>query len=267
MVPELLSPSNPRLRRLRRLVRDPRLRRQQQLMVVEGPRALSTVLGAGAELVELYVGVEGEETDSALLPDGLLADQRLPRVQRVARAVLDSISDSDTPQGLLALARPRLVELRDLDPESAVVVVDGVQDPGNLGAIVRVAAAMGVGSVVTTSGTADPLSPRAVRASAGTMALVSLCLRHRPAAILESFREHGRRVLVADTSGVAIAALPAGAVVEPWALVLGSEGRGVGEGFRTGGVTTISVPMAEGVESLNVAVTAGIVLYSLRYRG
>ncbi len=230
-------------------------------MVVEGPRALSTVLGAGVELIEIYLGVDGDDDRSGVLPAGLPAAGGRPRVSLVDRVVLDSISDSETPQGLLALARPSLVGLEEIGTPAPVVVIDGVQDPGNVGAIVRVAVAMGVGAVVTTLGTADPLSPRAVRASAGCMALVPLCPRRRPEAVVDSFVRAGRQLLVADTAGTALSEVE---VVTPWALVLGSEGRGVGESFRRAGTTPVSVPMAAGVESLNVAVTAGIVLYSLR---
>ncbi len=228
---------------------------------MEGPRALTTVIGAGAEIEEVYVAVDGDEVGREVFPVDVPTGEPPPGFDRVERAVLDSISDSETPQGLLALARPRLVDLDAIDPRSPVVVIDGVQDPGNVGAIVRVAAAMGVDVVVTTPGTADPLGPRAVRASAGTMALVGLCMRSRPEAVLETLLAGGRRVLVADTAGEDLSEV---VVDQPWALVVGSEGHGVGEHFRGDDVTPVSIPMAAGVESLNVAVTAGIVLYSLR---
>jgi RNA methyltransferase, TrmH family len=232
-------------------VRDRRARRDEDLLVVDGPRALATFSAAGGVIEAVFVD------DPERVPDGVDAKA----VWAVDRAELDRISDAATPQGMLAIGRSRVVPLERAAEHRLIVVLDGVQDPGNVGAVVRVAAACGVGALIATTGCADPTSPRAVRASAGTIAMMDLVVGVDSAVAVVALQRAGVRVIATAMDGsIGLGDLGSG---QPTAIVLGSEGAGVSPAALELADDTVSLPMVAPVESLNVAVTAGVVLYGL----
>lgn len=232
-------------------MRDRRARRDEDLLVVDGPRALATFAAAGGVVEAVFVD------DPERIPDGVDAKA----VWAVDRAELDRISDAATPQGMLAIGRSRVVPLEQAVEHRIIVVLDGVQDPGNVGAVVRVAAACGVGALIAATGCADPLSPRAVRASAGTIAMMDLVVGVDSAVAVAALQRGGVRVIATAMDGsIRLGDLDAG---QRTAIVFGAEGAGVSPGVLALVDSTVSLPMVAPVESLNVAVTAGVVLYGL----
>jgi TrmH family RNA methyltransferase len=197
-------------------------------------------------IVERHVGgVKGIRT--VVLPERLFAQ----------------ISSTETSQGVIALVRPR-----EWKPEylfrgrSLVLVMDGVQDPGNAGAMVRAAEAFGATGVMFLKGTASPHHPKTLRASAGSLFRVPYVAGMEAEMAAAALRQH--RVAI-------YAAMPCGAgrklagdvdLAEPCALVIGSEGRGVSEELRRL-AEEVAIPTV-GVESLNAAVAAAILLYEAR---
>jgi TrmH family RNA methyltransferase len=254
-VTEPLSPNNPRIKHLAKLVRDRRARRDEHMLVVDGPRALSTYFESGGSIEAVFTDEPNQSILRGIDP-GL--------VNLVERSVLDRISDSVTPQGVLAVGRYDRLDLDTFlgtSPPPVTVVLDAVQDPGNVGAVVRIAAAFGA-AVVCGGGCADAFSPRAVRASAGTIAAVAVLADVEAAVALAGMQRHGVRVIgTAMTGGVAPDAVK---VSGPVAIVVGSEGAGMSDSVEALVDSNITVPMRAPVESLNVAVTVGIVLYHLR---
>jgi TrmH family RNA methyltransferase len=183
------------------------------------------------------------------------------RVVVVEDALFQTVSATETTQGVLALVRPPHWNLDQLFRDPALVVVlDGLQDPGNAGAIVRAAEAFGATGLMFLKGTVSPYSPKTVRASAGSlfrMPLVSGLDEALARAALEQ-----RRLEI-------YAAMPAGkrdlrdvSLTRPSALIIGSEGRGVSERLRSAAID-LRIPVS-GVESLNAAMAAGILLYEAR---
>lgn len=177
-------------------------------------------------------------------------------------ALLREITDARHSQGVMAL-----FERPHADPEGALqsggilVVLDGIQDPGNVGTIVRLAAAFDASAAFLTEGSADPYSLKALRASAGTALLLPLVRMPRSLLLAELTERRIPRF--------AAAAGPAGelALPRPAALILGSEGQGVSAELLEG-ATTISIATSPGVESLNVAAAAAILLHrAYRARG
>ena len=248
-----LSSNNQRVKLLRRLVHDRRARHDEQKFVVDGPRALRTFHESGGALEAVFVDDLGRD-DVAWLRD---ADVELFTVER---HVLDQIGDARGPQGVMGVAAMAPTTLDTVLGRDIVVVLDGIQDPGNVGAIVRVAAARGA-AVVVPIGNADLYSPRAVRSSAGTLPLVDAVAGVEIDHVIEQMAEAGRSIAGTEMQGGA----PPGAIdtSRPVVVVLGGEGTGLSEFVTTRLDQRISVPMAPHVESLNVAVTAGIVLYGL----
>ncbi len=178
---------------------------------------------------------------------------------------LRGIAATDQPQGIIAVYEPRQWALSDLAPTPGrvLVVLDGVQDPGNVGTIARTAVAFGASGVLALSGTADLTNPKTVRASMGAL----FRLPHRTAtndeltALVEGA---GAELWVTAMSGDAVGSLPRST---PVAIVLGNEGAGVGDATMTGATRRVTIPIEAGAESLNVAVAAGIILQALHRPG
>ena len=180
----------------------------------------------------------------------------------VQNDVLDQISDSGSPQGVLAVAKAHDSGLPSIAKCRRIVVVDSVQDPGNVGAIVRTAVAAGFEAVITSSGTADLLSPRSIRASAGTIFGLQSARNIDLGSALDSLLAEGHFVVA--TNSQAEQDFRSLAVTDQMTLVLGSEAHGVSDSILERASALVSIPMGLHVESLNVAVAAGLVMYRMQ---
>lgn len=239
------------------------------MVLVEGPRALETTVEFGAEIV---FAVVDESTDPNVHADLLaaLADRRVP-VDRVAAAVFREFASTETPQGILAVAREPAApwppdgdfspgnRARSKEDPARVLVLDRVRDPGNVGTLVRTAAALGVQRVVALPGTADPWGSKVVRASAGTV--FSLPVHAVGWEDLAAWLDQtGIVLLVADAGGADVRRRPRGG---PWALVVANETTGPAAAVLDRAEAVVSIPMVGGVESLNVAIAGAILLWTL----
>ena len=179
----------------------------------------------------------------------------------VTPEVFAALSQVDTPQGSLGVVgRPALVSPALLrTPDGLLVVLDGIQDPGNVGAILRTAAAVGATSAATVGSAADPFAPKALRASAGAVFLLPLLHFTTAAEAAAACVHAGLRVLVADPRGEILDT--EASFLRPVALVFGSEGAGADRAWRDAGAETVRVPLTGAVESLNVAAAAAVLLY------
>ena len=250
----ITSRKNPLLMKIRRLASGgSRDRREAGEFLGDGTKLLEEALKWGADLTAVAVS---DGVDLPELPAGV-------RAVRVPRDVMESISPMKTPQGALFLAA-----LPDTAPPEKLtgrryLVLDGVQDPGNVGTIWRTADALGADGLLLVNGCADPYGPKAVRASMGA------CFRlpvyetdvDRLCAILERSRlSLSATALREDTVSLERAELSRGAVV------IGSEGRGVSPALLARCGQTIKIPMRERCESLNAAAAAAIVLWEMARR-
>jgi TrmH family RNA methyltransferase len=174
--------------------------------------------------------------------------------------VLASLSEVETSQGILALARrPAFDEERLFAGTPLVLVAAGIQDPGNVGALLRSAEAAGATGAYLTDGAADPFSWKALRGSMGSAFRLPHRRRITTADALARLRAHGVRVIAADPG----AALPyfEADLRRPVAFLMGPEGSGLPPALTAGADASVAIPMAPGVESLNVAVAAGVLLF------
>ena len=228
-------------------------------VLLEGTHLLADALDAHLEL-EAVLATPAFLGSAAALP--LL--RRLPRPPlEIEAGLLDALADSDSPRGLLSIARIRRRGLEDLalpsSPRLTVVYADGLQDPGNAGALARVAEGAGVAALVTAPGTARLSHPRALRASAGS-------LLRLPVAEAVPWRSLDARLEPADTTWVCLGArrgqslygpLPRG----PRVLVVGSESAGISPELLQRADLLTTIPMAGRLESLNATVAAAVVLF------
>ncbi len=235
-------------------------RRRRGLAVAEGVRLVEDALAAGVRLQGVVVAndLDAGPRGAALLET--LAAHDVP-VVAVTPRTLEQLADTDTPQGVIAVIEPPRWSLADIRPQrgAPVLVLDGVQDPGNVGTLIRTAFALGAAGALLLPGTAEPSNPKVLRAAMGAT------FRLPWAPVNESefpawVREVDATVWVTAADGTPVRRLPA---PERLALVLGNEGAGVRPGIRQMARSTVAIPLARGAESLNVAVAAGIVLFEV----
>lgn len=227
-------------------------------MLVEGVRAVREALAGRAD-VRFLVTSPG----LALTPGGdellALGKEHGVSAEETDDRELAAVSDTQHPQGILAVcAEPRFGPgvVRN---GGRYLVLDGVQDPGNVGTLVRAAVAFGLNGILTLDGTADPWSAKAVRASAGLVFHRPVLTIQGPEALL---RLKGEEIdlLVADASGAEVeSGRPAGG----WALVLGNEGAGIRPDIEEVASARVAVPMEGPAESLNVGMAGAVLLYVL----
>jgi len=187
------------------------------------------------------------------------------KVVLVPDVLFAAIATTEASQGVMALVRPREWTFPQLLPGKALVVVlDGLQDPGNAGTIVRAAEAFGATGILFLKGTASPHNPKTLRASAGSLFRLPFLYGVAPATAIGTLRQNGVKLVAAMPS---VSTTPADSLASTdltgrCAMIIGSEAHGVSEVWRSAAVA-VSIPTV-GVESLNAAVAAGILLYEAR---
>jgi len=192
----------------------------------------------------------GAHVETALLPDKLFA----------------SVVPSETPQGVAALVRYRPSSLEDLLEKTAagpLVIVAGLQDPGNLGTILRSAEAFGAAGVLLGEGTVSPFNAKVVRGSAGSIFRLR-AVRVKLAEVLPLLRE--KSVRLAATSSHKGVPLPEASLAGPLGVLIGGEGAGISKDVMAKVDEVLAIPHAPQVESLNAGVAASIVLYEIARR-
>ncbi len=239
-------------------------------MVVEGRNPVREALRAGKPVRKVQVARTARVVGTLAEIVQLARERRIP-VQFVDPHHLDSISATGAHQGVVAWLGVRpLVELDELlerarsFPDPILVVLDGVEDPRNLGAIVRTAEAVGAVGVVIPTRRAAGLSPLVAKASAGAVMHLPVAGVVNLARAVEVLQQAGFRVVAADPS--AQRSYDEADLTPPVALVVGGEGRGVRRLVRERCDEVVRIPMKGKVQSLNASVAAGILLYEVDRR-
>jgi TrmH family RNA methyltransferase len=248
------------VQRLRRLTRQRSVRRRDGAFVAEGPKLVAAALDAGAAIEAVYHAPEARTVPgvAAVLDRALAAGVR---VFGLAGGVIERVSDTTTPQPVLAVVATVDVGLEEVLAAPMLFVLVDVRDPGNLGAILRVAGGSGAGGVVCCEGTADVYNPKTVRASAGTLFTVPIVQAIPPEVALVRIGAAGyRRTGTAARGGVDYRHAHLGDKV---ALVLGNEARGLGDALAGLLDEVVTIPMAGSTESLNVATAAAVLAFGL----
>jgi TrmH family RNA methyltransferase len=241
-VHSITSPENEAVRRLQGLGR----RREPGFALLEGPRVVAEAASAGVQL-ELLAVREGDDFD-------VEASRRIT----LSRDLFRSISQTVTPQGVVAIAKVRESTFSEAIAAARaqrwpLVVLDRVQDPGNVGAICRTAAAAGAPALAVLDGCADPFGAKSVRASAGNVFRLTVA------------RAAWEELADLDGYGAAAAGgapLAESAIENAGMIVLGSEAHGLSHS----NLKLVTIPLAQGVESLNVAAAAALLLFEVRRR-
>jgi RNA methyltransferase, TrmH family len=245
----LSSRENPKVRRWTKLARDSRYRRAEKRALIEGPHLLAAALQHGHK----PVAVLATEEAAANAEIGRLIRESGLKPVLLGRGVFNAVVEVESPAGVAAeIAIPET----NSKGAARTVFLEGVQDPSNVGAIVRSAAAFGVGRVVLDRGCADPWSPKALRAGMGGHFGLAIEVTDQLGAELNAFK--GTLACTVPSGGMPIGEADLRA---PLAWVFGGEGRGLGEDTLRRAALRITIPMAAGTESLNVAAAAAICVY------
>lgn len=252
----IASRDNPRVRRWRALTRDARERRRQQRAMIEGENLISAFLQSGRNVEYLVLSKTGSSRTEFMA----LAGQSGKSPTVLADPVFRSITDTESPAGIAAeIALPASVP--ELKSSAGCVLLEAVQDAGNVGAILRSAAAFGIQDAVLGRGCADAWSPKVLRAAMGAHFSMQIA---ENADLLAAIGELGGKVIctVARSGAPLVDADLSGRI--GW--LLGAEGQGVSEALASRASLKVSIPMKGRTESLNVAAAAAICFYEAARR-
>ena len=237
-------------------------RHRQQRFIAEGVRTVESLLDSSLTVTGVLVTTAlRSDPRGAALFDRILA--RELSLQDVTDAELESASDTESPQGVLAIAEIPERTLIAPPPDARYLILDALQDPGNVGTVIRTAAALGVTATIALPGTVDLWNAKVVRSTMGaTFSHLALSATWET---LTSFLDaHGIPCWAADTHGVVLDDTNRLALPARLALVVGNEGAGISAEIGERAQQRVAIRMMSGVESLNVAVATGILLHALR---
>lgn len=254
----ITSPQNPRVKNAVRL-RDRRHREKQQRILIDGARELCRAMAAGVRLVEVFLCeplCQDNETQRLLTT--------LPEcgceVLRVSESVFQKLAFGQRTEGVLGVAetpRPTLESL-EIQQNAIVAVLEGIEKPGNLGAVIRSAEGAGVSAVIVADARTDLYNPNAIRASLGTIFTMPVCqstsdevlawLRQRQFTIYAARVDGSRPYTEVDYHG-------------PTAILLGSEAAGLSSTWTGEDIQAVRLPMLGAADSLNVSATAAVFFY------
>jgi RNA methyltransferase, TrmH family len=274
MTTRIDSPSNPRIQAAVKAIAS------GEMMLLEGGRMIEEALDAGVQVEEIFLQRNPEQEEGEREQEDFLRRVRgegNSRVTGVSARVLRKLSDLPSTRSAVALARPPHRTLTSLSalfpskkssssssPSLLFLLLDDVQDPANVGAILRSGEAFGVAAALLTSACASPFSSRALRASAGSAFRLPVCAPVTAEQAVAWARGHGIALAGAEAHGGD--APESLAALRPLALVIGSEGHGISPEIASALDRRVTLPLPGRVESLNAAVAAGVLLHVLTRR-
>jgi RNA methyltransferase, TrmH family len=235
--------------------------------LLEGAHLVREALAAGVPLQVAAVTserLERHEETAELVRD---LDRLGVRIVRVTADVMDAASPTRTPSGLLAIAQPACAAIGQLfrPPPALVIVLVDIQDPGNVGAVIRAAEAGGATGVLAGGATSDPFGWKALRGAMGSAFRLPVVLERDTSVAIAAIRRRHVRILAAEArEGDSLFATD---LRGPVAVLLGNEGAGLSGAVAGQADARLRIPMQPGIESLNVAVASGVIVYEgLRQR-
>lgn len=254
----ITSPSNPHIRELIHIRNKP-VKGQHVLFLIEGMHLLETALSAGVAIREVYFTADFSLKKDGQKIQGILS-KKGAKMCEVSENILRKLADTETPQGVVSLVAHTPLMLNDLSLKKnpLLTVIDGVQDPGNLGTIIRTSDAAGADAVVLLPGTCDAFMPKVIRSTAGSIFHIPV-LHTDASGLMTWLDERGIRLAV-TSAGTGKSVFDA-ELYGPIALLFGNEARGVSEDLRKSADILLRIPVYGKAESLNVAAAAAICLY------
>ena len=266
----LITRSNDKMKRLRKLVHNSGFRNLEDAFVVEGPNAVEALLRSDFDVDALFWGSDLKDSHKVLVA---VADSRGIVTFEVTPGVLESLLDMSNPQPLVAVVRMPKVKPPDYSSSLPILVLDEVRDPGNAGTMIRSAHATGVRDLVFLNGSVDPYNPKVVRASAGSLFFVTCHVDVSTAQLIDQVKRGGYDLYSTaaqndDVYKVSTSIFTQVDLSKNVALVIGNEATGITSDLLSASNRILSIPIADSLESLNASMAATILLFeSWRQRG
>lgn len=262
MLIEISSAGNTRIKLVRKL-RTRKGRTEESAFVAEGVNLVSELIEGGHEIDFLVIS-EGFESGKGERFDAIKAYIEKPETQalKVSKPVFDGLSDAEHGIEVMAVVKATHLTtdyIDSLPDESCILVCDRIQDPGNMGTMIRTAVAAGYGAVIALPGTVDVYSPKVLRATAGMVFEIPIIYADNEEEIASAAKRTGRRIAVTVPDGGEIYYQED--LSRRIMLVIGNEGNGISEKIDKMADIRLSLPMKGNIESLNAAVAAAILMY------
>jgi RNA methyltransferase, TrmH family len=237
-------------------------RAERKAFIMEGIRAVEELLKSPTQRFKVIYSpeLEASRRGQQLLQN--LAQSKI-EITQVTPQELAGVSDCETPAGVLAVVEineHRLADLVDA-PKPFLVLLDGIQDPGNLGSIIRTAEAAGVTGIILSKETVDQYNPKVVRATMGSLLRLPVVKVGNLVTLIEKLRTKNIRTMACDVRGSRNYYEASWSL--PLALVFGNEGAGMAKEMTGHMDEVVRIPQRKGVDSLNVAIAAGIIMYQV----
>ena len=254
MQPLITSSKNPQIKNIIQLNKKAKERREQGLYVVEG--------------IRMYAEAPADQVEQVYVAEHFLAShpeisQKYPGCEVVADSVFESVSDTRTPQGILCLVKqvPRDIhKVLELHKEAPFfVILEDIQDPGNLGTIIRTAEGAGVDGIILSANCVDIYNPKTIRSTMGSVFRMPLVYAEDMNSTLGVLKENHIRTFAAHLSGKQNYDMED--YTSGTALLIGNEGNGLSDNLTAMADELVKIPMCGQVESLNAAMAAGILMY------
>ena len=254
------SRENPLVKRLVRLSGDRKYRKTMGEMVCEGGKLLDEALSSGVEICDVLVAEDAQVDTGALRR----AQQAGARLYICPSALLAKVSNVQAPQGIVFSCERPVTELESLRGARRLMVLEGLQDPGNLGTVIRTADAFALDGVILCEGCADPTAPKVVRATMGAVFRLPIAA----ATIEETADFLQRQQLPLYGAALDDASVPLARIdLRRAAVLIGNEGRGITKKAAALCDQLLIIPMAGRAESLNASVAASIIMYEMSREG
>lgn len=258
------NPKSDRIKRVAALARK-KERRARGRFLVEGPQAVRELLAHRPGSAETVYATTGNEAWQFEV-DRLAGAAQVP-IERVTEAVLASIAEAVTPQGVAAVARMDAAPVAEaLMGAKLVAILHEVRDPGNAGTVLRAADAAGADAVVFAGESVDPFHPKVVRSTTGSLFHLPVAVTASLSAAVDAARAAGLATVAADVRGdELLSALAEGGLSGPIAWVFGNEARGLSDAEREVVDRSLRLPIYGAAESLNLATAASVLLYETAF--
>ncbi len=263
----ITSFSNQKIRNVMQLLTGTKQRREQRLYVIEGVKLFQEA--PASQIRQVFLTKEGYEKVrkcrpeiASLVTDGTMQNLKGPICELVSDEVFDRMSDTKTPQGVLcvmAMPEQSAAKILEDEDELLILVLEGIQDPGNLGTMIRTGEAAGVSFILADQQTADLYSPKVIRATMGAIFRLPVLYTDNLSRSLQRLKSHGVELFAAHLNGrqdMWATRYPA-----KTAFLIGNEGNGLSDEIAGLADAKVRIPMEGKTESLNASIAASLLLY------
>ena len=247
----ITSTSNQQMKNLSLLMKKAKARNEQGIFVVEGKKMAEEI--PNGWLVKTYVSESFEKENDAFL--------QAFTYEVVSDSVFKAVSDTQTPQGILCLVKKPVYQLEDLwkDENAHLLIVESVQDPGNLGTMLRTGEGAGIHGIIMNQSTVDLFNPKTIRSTMGSIYRMPFYVSDDLGQTVKELKAKGICVYAAHLKGTLSYEEPD--YTKPTAFMIGNEGNGLSDALADLADTYIKIPMQGEVESLNAAISAALLMY------